>query len=214
MIKKGDTLIEVAIAIGVFSVIAISVVSVMSSGTSSAQLALETTLAREEIDSQAESLRFIHDTYVSSGEGIWETITGNAVEASGDVMQYSPETCVELYDDENPTYGYAFVINPRKISDANSAYVKLSDNTDKIVPATTYPRLIFDDSGKLTDDYSNTDLYRAEGIYVVAVKGEAADTPSYYDFYIRSCWYGTGNEEPSTISTVIRLHNPDYKFSD
>ena len=53
MVKKGDTLVEVTLAIGIFSMIAIAVASVMSGGTASAQLALETTLAREEIDTQA-----------------------------------------------------------------------------------------------------------------------------------------------------------------
>jgi hypothetical protein len=38
----------------------------------------------------------------------------------------------------------------------------------------------------------------------------AAKTASaYFDFYIRSCWYAPGANTPSTISTVIRLHNPD-----
>ena len=63
MIKKGDTLVEVTLAIGIFSMIAIAVASVMSGGSSSAQLALETTLAREEIDTQADAIRFIHSTY-------------------------------------------------------------------------------------------------------------------------------------------------------
>ena len=63
MVKKGDTLIEVLLAVGIFSMIAISVVAVMSGGTSSAQTALETTLTREEIDAQAEALRYIHDSY-------------------------------------------------------------------------------------------------------------------------------------------------------
>ena len=65
MVKKGDTLIEVLLAVGIFSMIAISVVAVMSGGTSSAQTALETTLAREEIDAQAEALRYIHDSYIN-----------------------------------------------------------------------------------------------------------------------------------------------------
>ena len=61
MVKKGDTLIEVTLAVGIFSMIAIAIVAVMSNGTAGAQTALETTLAREEIDAQAEALRFIHD---------------------------------------------------------------------------------------------------------------------------------------------------------
>ena len=68
MIKKGDTLVEVTIAIGIFSLIAISVASVMNSSSSGAQLSLETTLAREEIDTQAEAIRFIHNAYTTHKE--------------------------------------------------------------------------------------------------------------------------------------------------
>ena len=87
MVKKGDTLIEVLLAVGIFSMIAISVVAVMSGGTSSAQTALETTLAREEIDAQAEALRYIHSSYINDKNSddanlptvsLWRTITSNA----------------------------------------------------------------------------------------------------------------------------------------
>ena len=54
--RKGDTLIEVAIAIAVFSLVAIGVVSVVNGSTSSTQSALEVTVSREEIDAQAEAL--------------------------------------------------------------------------------------------------------------------------------------------------------------
>ena len=92
MVKKGDTLIEVLLAVGIFSMIAISVVAVMSGGTSEAQLALETTLTREEIDAQAEALRYIHDSYISDKNSensnlptvnLWKRITGNAIQLEG-----------------------------------------------------------------------------------------------------------------------------------
>ena len=44
--KRGDTLIEVMLAVGIFSMVAVAVVAVMSGGTSSAQTALETTLGK------------------------------------------------------------------------------------------------------------------------------------------------------------------------
>ena len=72
--RKGDTLIEVAFAIGIFSLVAITVVAVISASTSAAQASLETTLTREDIDSQAEALRFIHDSYIN---GIQSAKTGD-----------------------------------------------------------------------------------------------------------------------------------------
>ncbi|MBQ2660555.1 InlB B-repeat-containing protein, partial [Candidatus Saccharibacteria bacterium] len=36
----------------------------------------------------------------------------------------------------------------------------------------------------------------------------AESDSAFYDFYIRTCWYGNDGETPSTISTVVRLYDP------
>ena len=105
--KKGDTLIEVTLAVGIFSMVAVAVVSVVSTSTSNGQIALETTLAREQIDAQAEALRFIHSSAVSALEEgkktekfvkLWEEIKKNANTSNANgVLEYSPNTCAELY---------------------------------------------------------------------------------------------------------------------
>ncbi len=249
MIKKGDTLVEVTIAIGIFSLIAISVASVMNSSSSGAQLSLETTLAREEIDTQAEAIRFIHNAYTTHKEtsdnaqsltSLWKTITDNAVtgdDIKKEIVQYTPSSCEELYDANNPVHKYAFILNPRQLdyhkdgSGSTQAYIRLEDNTSVFSSPSTYPRLIFGDSsnnsdnGPLNNEKADlTELYRAEGIYVIAVKDPQSTkvidlignkgldetnskVSAYYDFYIRTCWYGAGTTQPSTISTVIRLHD-------
>lgn len=268
--KKGDTLIEVTIAIGIFSMIAIAVASVMSSGTAGSQQALETTLAREEIDAQAEALRFVHSAFITSKntktnkqsddfaessdpyQQLWKAITDNAITiASGenvtDITQFAPSTCDELYDSKQQTepdgprndifQQKAFFLNTKQLSSGKAAYFYANDEEDatKFTTASTYPRLIFtntsnsdDSSENLVDTTERNQIYRAEGIYIVAVKdaGEtkivqnnvipgAEDTTSasaFYDFYIRTCWYGTDATRPSTISTVIRLYNPNISF--
>ncbi|MBR3228982.1 hypothetical protein IKF67_01985 [Candidatus Saccharibacteria bacterium] len=254
MVKKGDTLIEVTLAVGIFSMIAIAVVSVMSGGTSSAQTALETTLAREEIDTQAEALRFIQASYISDKDSsnkrfinLWKAITDKAIvlgdneDENGKITQFSPTTCSELYnsDPNNPDFKgsifeqNAFILNTRKLGvftadDVNSVYIAANDeNVSKFSYASTYPRLIYSknatpsssDTNGLLEDTSADNLFRAEGIYVIAVKDsntttivDDSGTPkasAFYDFYIRTCWYGSGAEQASTISTVIRLYDPD-----
>lgn len=241
--KRGDTLIEVMLAVGIFSMVAVAVVAVMSGGTSSAQTALETTLAREEIDAQAEALRFIQTSYITSRESeeskfgqLWKTIISKAINnnppytitaAQESLLQYSPKSCDELYDSgdkEAKTYG--FIINTQKLGDFTDASDVISTG-DKLARASTYPHLIFGTSTNNTDDdnlvstNSNSDLYRAEGIYIIAVKDPkttnivgSGDTAAYYDFYIRTCWYGTGESNPSTISTVMRLYDPGIVKTD
>lgn len=244
MVRKGDTLIEVTLAVGIFSMIAIAVVAVMSGGTSSAQTALETTLAREEIDTQAEALRFIQSAYVADKDNknnhyrqLWEAITKNVntltnvEEEDAKILQFAPDNCLALYSEASGIITQkAFVINPYKLNnfnDIDEVYVSYGSAASKFGQAQTYPHLIYgqnesnnDNNEALTDANTNTSLYRAEGIYVIAVKDNATThitdsesstpekTPAFYDFYIRTCWYGTDAERPSTISTVIRLYDP------
>lgn len=247
MVKKGDTLIEVTLAVGIFSMIAIGIAAVMSGGTAGAQTALETTLTREEIDTQAEALRFIQTAYGVEKDSaderfakLWSTIKDNAIELkelSGDrqeaILQYSPSSCSE---EDDYTKDHAFVINPRQLGTFTASTVEdsvyISYNSGKLIPASIYPRLVFssnsggdqnvpDNQADLVNNTSSDTLYSAEGLYVIAVKDdettkivdlgnkEIGKTSAYYDFYIRACWYGTNSEDPSTISTVIRLYDPD-----
>ena len=128
--KKGDTLVEVALAIGIFSMVAITVVSVVNSSTSSAQSALEVTITREEIDAQAEALRFIHDSYSTGDDtgstsslssnttysNIWNKIISLAktVPTDGEStdLEYQPSTCEELYANGDECTPAAMVPTP------------------------------------------------------------------------------------------------------
>ncbi len=65
MHKRGDTLIEVMFAVAIFGMAAIGTISLMNKGLASTQNTLETTMARQEIDAQAEALRFLHSAYLS-----------------------------------------------------------------------------------------------------------------------------------------------------
>lgn len=227
MVKKGDTLIEVTLAVGIFSMIAVAVVAIMSNGTSETQTALETTLAREAIDTQAEALRFIHDSAAIQNQEndensmfipLWDKIKGQALSADGqtDVYQFSPSRCADLYSNEDEEESIiqqqkAFFIDLEQLGVA--ANLKQPSDTEAVVSSTphgdrfketkTFPRIT---EGNGSDP-------SAEGIYVIGVKGSKSNDGTelslsgrdYYDFYIRTCWYGSNADLPSTISTVIRL---------
>ncbi|MBQ3294250.1 type II secretion system protein [Candidatus Saccharibacteria bacterium] len=64
-LRKGDTLIEVMFAVAVFGLAAVGTIALMNRGLASTQNSLETTMARQEIDAQAEALRFLHGAYIS-----------------------------------------------------------------------------------------------------------------------------------------------------
>lgn len=243
--KSGDTLVEVALAIGIFSMVAIAVTAVLTSSSSGAQSALETTLAREEIDTQAEALRFIQTAYSTNRNAtennayaaLWRKITSKAINLNNvgtkaeEILNYTPSSCSDLYSDGSAVKDHMFILNTKKLSDLITATVDdvFISGSDKLKPASVNPRLIYVGANKadtsssqdllVDDDYTN--LYRAEGIYVIAVKdarttnivdvtdGLASQESAYYDFYIRTCWYSTNSNQPSAISTVIRLYDPD-----
>lgn len=235
MVKKGDTLVEVTLAIGIFSLVAISIAAVMTSSMGGAQTALETTLAREEIDTQADALRYLQSAYAANkgdeknpAVKLWKKITEKAIsldspqfenneDAQNRIIQFRPNTCDEIYNSDNLIYNYAFVLNPRKLGDQDS-YIDMPSG--KLIAPVIYPRLVYgilgnNNDGSLTESEGLTDLYHAEGIYVIAVKDSKTTTvgnepkSTFYDFYIRTCWYGMDSSEPTTISTLIRLNDPD-----
>lgn len=234
MVKKGDTLVEVTLAVGIFSMIAIAIVAVMSNGVASAQTALETTLTREEIDTQAEAIRFIHSSYIANVNQkenpyaeLWNAIADKAktFELASEnseiqsVVQFNPSSCEDLYNSTtSQTIGHAFIINPRKLASFNDPKeVVIYQNSDIFRPASTYPRLVYTDK---TNDGEGLlerkeELFSVEGIYVIAVKDNNTTTigseksSAFYDFYIRTCWYGNKSSDASTISTVMRLYDPN-----
>ncbi|MDO4742246.1 MAG: hypothetical protein Q4A79_02625 [Candidatus Saccharibacteria bacterium] len=221
--RRGDTIIEVLLAIGIFSMVAIAVVSVINGTTSSAQSSLEMTLTREEINTQAEALRFIRDAYASGNSyaEVWDEITERAIvlntdDLSNAILNYSPRSCNELYGSGSNSISKqkAFIINPRELGPADKNKIVLkptSDSNNKFFAAETFPKLIYGDNSansSLVDLGAGSSISRVEGIFVVAVSETTNPTPSYYDFYIRTCWLPPNSERPATISTVIRLYNP------
>lgn len=251
--KKGDTLIEVSLAIGIFALVAITIAALVSSSMSGAQLSLETTITREQIDAQAEALRYIHASYIAGGQAnnagenryvkLWREITGFSKNPPIEALDFVPATCEELYNNEYPTLAdqNAFVINLNglyELNPANRSDAIFEGNewmgnvlvtaknagfgADGIFQtAETFPRIFYrgEDEDVLMGQGVGTRIGRAEGLYVVPVRDESSTMmvesggimrkAAYYDFYIRSCWFGAGADRPSTIATVIRLYDPD-----
>lgn len=143
--KRGDTIIEVMFAFAIFSLIAIISVSMMNIGLAASERSLELVTARNELNAQAEALRFIHSSYISeatlptcdavaAGEKcqqykeLWEDrITARAIDAmtfndATTKIEYPLMQCSEVYDNNNRklVQNHAFVINTRKLNSVTS----------------------------------------------------------------------------------------------
>lgn len=188
--QRGDTLVEVLFAVTIFSFVAVGGMAIMNQGTSSAQRSLELTLVREEIDSQAETLRFIHDSYiaaypnVTTGPGLqWISIVNTkAVSQASAFGNCTPPSS-------------AFVVNTKTAVLEGSA--KMTNDV------ATYSRLRFASP-------TSTSLTMAEGIWIEADRsGVVSGAPTgYIDFHIRACWSSVGQQQPMTLGTIVRLYEP------
>lgn len=201
--SRGDTLIEVLFAVTVFSLVAVGAISIMNQGTAASQRSLEITLVRQQIDSQAETLRFLDASYVSAYKtgatyapdtpaGQWQiTRTGIADDATASDFGASGGAC------PTPPNG-SFVMDTR-----NAKFVTLNAS-DKYRQATTYSQIRYNDGGGVDS---------ADGIWIEGVKS-ATDTSDsqgnagYIDFHIRACWDSPGLSVPMTLGTIVRLYEP------
>lgn len=193
--QKGDTIIEVLFATTIFSMIAVGALSIMSQGTAMAQRSLEITLVREQIDAQADALRFLNHAYAAdfgkNGEATekWNSIIlPNAVSqaAAFDSIVDSSNNCTLPIPAQKP-----FALNIEKLT-APNPLLTLS------AQAGTYAKVRYDLS-----------LPTAEGIWVQAVRSaEDGSGAGFYDFHIRACWQSPGESRPITLGTIVRLYEP------
>lgn len=200
-VQRGDTLIEVLFAFSVLSLVIVGAITIMNQGTLAAQRALETTLVREEIDSQATTLRFLHDAYVaayqthttydaSTPAGQWKTMTDSLVATSASAFN-GTATC------PNPPTG-SFILNG-----AQAKYIK--GDVTILKQATTFSQVSYDSLSSALKD--------AQGIWIEGIRSQVstdtnAQNTGYIDFHIRACWSNPGQGPAMTIGTIVRLYEP------
>ncbi|MBQ3352587.1 hypothetical protein IJG91_02955 [Candidatus Saccharibacteria bacterium] len=261
--KKGDTLVEVAFAIAIFALVSLICINVMNAGLNSAQNSLEASMARNEIDAQAEAIRFVHNAFTLEREEVIENqqyrdlwdklsrdsnsgVSGGMANEATSLPELSVSACSEIYDKNSPKSIFkndltAFVMNTRMIDPEDQTFNNGVKDLNKIIVSTRnldadniftetplYPRLLFADNvsgSNISDTNSDAELAesseyrylaRAEGIWVIAIKDETKSSqnggqliPEFFDFHIRTCWYGPGGTRPNTIGTIVRLYNPE-----
>lgn len=94
--QRGDTLVEVLMSLAVLSMVIVGAVMLMNRGLQSAQIALEHSQSRQEVNKQIEFLRYLRDQYSvnSSGTdgGTWRSIitASNATQTNYDGCTVTP----------------------------------------------------------------------------------------------------------------------------
>ena len=182
--QGGDTIIEVILAVTIFSMVGVSAISLMNRGMAMAQRSLEITLVRQQIDAQAEMLRFTND----------QAAAGNA--------QYA-----QMWDDVSPVDSVQSILNAdvcpaaaslpgwfafRPSDLASGGFSLINASTEYTANPAAYT-------------YAKVDPSGSQGISIQLARVQGGDA---YDAHIQACWYGPGYSKPVTIGTIVRLYEP------
>jgi hypothetical protein len=205
---RGDTLIEVLFAVATFSLVAVGGLAIMNQGTTASQRAMEITLVRNEVDAQAETLRFLNASYIAAYQsgisdydvntpaGQWQLMHDSII--STGAVSASPFGAVGL-SCPTPPQG-SFILNTK-----NATFTSPTDG--KLGSAQTFSQVVYTKVG------NQSVLSSADGIWIEAVRsstvaGNNQTNTGYIDFNIRACWESSGQSNPSTIGTIVRLYEP------
>lgn len=203
---RGDTLIEVLFAITIFSLIVVTSMSLMNQGVAASQRSLETTLVRQQIDGQAEALRFLHESYVQayqSGQtfNLTDTIVTPAEEYY-QIIQFVDRGGNTKASKFGGNTACAVPFSASKDFIINAVSAKLVNTTNKptvFQKATTYAQLT----------YTGNTLDTSKGMWIEGVRSPVSGTSAgYIDFHIRACWNVLGSDVPMNIGTIVRLYEP------
>ena len=202
--QQGDTLIEVLFAVAVFAMVAVGSLSIMNQGTATAQRSLEITLVRQQVDAQAEAIRFAHQAYVAAYQkdatatGIaktWTDMTSKAADGKGadNASEFGAisGSCPAIVPGQKP-----FILNTHTAVIWNSTPTMTPPSGVSLPP---FAQVIYDGNA----------IQNAYGIWIEAVpSAQVSGQPGYVDFHIRACWDAAGSSAPATIGTIVRLYEP------
>lgn len=176
---RGDTIIELMLAFSIFSFAAVGTIAIMNRGVTMSQQSLEVSLVRTQMDSQAETIRYMRDTSDSG----WSDIKANVVDATK-IAPLAPTTCPTAADVQAMGGFFMKGVEPQNVTAGNYSE-----------PA-TYAQTNGGISYGLWAQITN-----AEG-------STPASLIHAYDIYIHACWdtVGGGNV-PATLGTIVRIYD-------
>lgn len=202
--QRGDTIVEVLFAITIFSMIVVLTLSLMNQGTATARRTFEIAQVREQIDGQAETLRFLHESYITEYRpGItYNTTDGSSSPAEEyykiiqKVISAGRTSATSLSATgtcPSPAPGGSFALNTRmamvmtttsSLQPASSNYAQVSYPAGANSPATF------------------------KGIWIEGIRSPGSASAGFIDFHIRGCWNAPGQTVPLNLDTIVRLYEP------
>lgn len=182
--QEGDTIIEVVLAFAIFTFAAMGTLALINSGLATTQRNLEITQVRQQIDSQAELLRYARDT----DGALWQSLISHTV-----------ANPLSLGESCQPASGSSqrFYLWPNKgAMPDTTTLIRSAITSANYRESATYAKI----------DYAGA-AAQSEGIWIEATAAATRPgAPRAYDFYIHACWDSIGLDTPMTLGTIVRIY--------
>lgn len=176
--QRGDTLVEVLLAVTVLAAVITATISIMNQGYASAQSSAERAEVQALINGQINVLRAARDEYIRASDAgsttNWTQITALATQNPVDV---DADGCA---------------VGP------NPFYLR-QDTADWSTPTALAPEAANISSTSASPSPAN-------GIWIEGYRYTTAGKPSYYDFYVKACWAAYGSSASQQLKSVVRLY--------
>ena len=187
--ERGDTLVEVTVAMAVLGLMLAASLAVINRGLMGVSNAVERTSVRASLSSQAELLRYVFDDPVTNKATYKEILKRTKPNAS-----LGQEGC--------------------KIG-GGGFYLSVNNKTG--TPPVEIHKLNQADTNKLTNNvYGQPEAGEvgnnsgvSQGIWIEGDKHDAqGDMPGYIDFYVRACWTPHAAQQPGSgrMESNVRVY--------
>lgn len=187
--ERGDTLVEVTVAMAVLGLMLAASLAVINRGLMGVSNAVERTSVRASLSSQAELLRYVFDDPVTNKEAYkW------ILDHTGSNVSLGQNGC-----------------------EIGGGGFYLSVNNKTGTPPVEIHKLNQADTNKLTNNvYGQPEAGEvgnnsgvSQGIWIEGDKHDAqGDMPGYIDFYVRACWTPHAAQQPGSgrMESNVRVY--------
>lgn len=180
--ERGDTLIEVLVAISVFGIVVVGAFALMNRGVTQMYDSMEKAQVRMLLNSQTEALTYARDQYLRSESMVLVTPQDQRAKSAWDGIKNAMDT---------PT---------------------TAPGLDSCTPSDSAFSLQLDASGMsrsstITSAVADGFPSAGNGIWIEEIPSAASVTPSFIDFYIKACWLQNSSAQTQVLSTVVRLYD-------
>lgn len=186
--QRGDTIIELLLAFAIFSLAAVTTLAILNQGVAMSQRSLEKSLARQQVDSQAEMIRYLQSTH----DPAWKTLTGKITATP--LPLTSSGGCPAI---DTSTKSFFVTAAPSQADPTKSIFNVISIDSTNFQSAQTYAQVSYDTA-------------KSYGLWVQVAQAEnntKGVVPDAYDFYIHGCWDSVGQTIPMSVGTIVRIYD-------